>query len=298
MRGTLLPIAVTLAVVVGPSPLMAQDASPEPSQPVAVRKAPAREPGEAPVRIAVPRSVAGDGSDGSEGRMRTSIPEPRAVVADAPTPQNADEAVRTQRRGGGGGGRAGGGGRGGGTGPGGAVSRPREGRPATGVARPRGGDGGGGYVPGPSRGRGGNTYIVRPYGWYGSPYGYYPFGFGLSSFYWDPYWASPWAYGAWGYGGYGGYGPWNGPGYGGYASGIGWDTGSLRLKVKPRHAEVYADGYLVGSVDEFDGVFQSLPLEAGTHSLEIRADGYETLTFDIRLLPQRKITYEGELQKR
>ena len=33
-------------------------------------------------------------------------------------------------------------------------------------------------------------------------------------------------------------------------------TGTLRLKVRPRHAEVFVDGYFVGRVDDFDGVFR------------------------------------------
>ena len=35
---------------------------------------------------------------------------------------------------------------------------------------------------------------------------------------------------------------------------------SARLEVKPRDAQVYVDGYYVGVVDEFDGVFQRLDL--------------------------------------
>jgi hypothetical protein len=68
------------------------------------------------------------------------------------------------------------------------------------------------------------------------------------------------------------------------------------LKVKPREATVYVDGYYVGRVDEFDGIFQHLQLEPGPYRVEIRADGFEPLTFDVRVLPDRKITYEGELK--
>ena len=41
------------------------------------------------------------------------------------------------------------------------------------------------------------------------------------------------------------------------------DAGSLRLKIKPREAQVYVDGYLVGDVDSFDGAFQKLGIESG-----------------------------------
>jgi hypothetical protein len=74
------------------------------------------------------------------------------------------------------------------------------------------------------------------------------------------------------------------------------DEGALRLKIKPREAQVLVDGYFAGRVDDFDGVFQRLRLESGPHRIEIGADGYETLSFDIRILPDRTVTYEGELR--
>jgi len=40
-------------------------------------------------------------------------------------------------------------------------------------------------------------------------------------------------------------------------------TGFLRLKVRPRQAQVFVDGSFVGVVNEFDGVFQRLRLEEG-----------------------------------
>jgi PEGA domain len=72
----------------------------------------------------------------------------------------------------------------------------------------------------------------------------------------------------------------------------------LRLRVEPRHAEVYVDGYFAGHVDDFDGTFQALRLEEGPYRIEIVAPGYETLEFDIRIQPGRKITYRGELRPR
>ena len=67
------------------------------------------------------------------------------------------------------------------------------------------------------------------------------------------------------------------------------------MKVKPRHAQVFVDGYFVGNVDSFDGVFQSLRLEEGTYQIEILAPGYEPLILDVRILPGEKIVYEGVL---
>ena len=73
------------------------------------------------------------------------------------------------------------------------------------------------------------------------------------------------------FGGGSGYG---GGGYGSRVSQVSHGVGSLRLKVKPGHAQVFVDGYLVGPVDSFDGVFQRLNIEAGSHRIELRADGY------------------------
>ncbi len=147
-------------------------------------------------------------------------------------------------------------------------SRPRNGRDPVGTAVPRG------TVPAT-----GAVGVFVPAGYYGGliPFGYYGDPYGYYGGYYDPW-----------YGGYPSYGP---PPTGAD------EEGSLRLKVKPKEAEVYVDGYYAGIVDEFDGVFQKLPLEKGGHHIEIRAPGYEPLAFDIRITAGHKTTYEGELQK-
>ena len=98
--------------------------------------------------------------------------------------------------------------------------------------------------------------------WY---YPYYPLSYG---FFWDPWWGYGYPYGGYGYGhGYGlGYGSGYGYGYGGYGAYQGPTYqiyGGLRLKVKPREAEVFVDGYFAGVVDDFDGAFQQLNLDVG-----------------------------------
>ena len=64
-----------------------------------------------------------------------------------------------------------------------------------------------------------------------------------------------------GSGGYPG-GGYSGGGYQGGGTGTssygGGPTGSLRLKIKPRDGKVYIDGYFVGVIDDFDGMFQKL----------------------------------------
>jgi hypothetical protein len=124
----------------------------------------------------------------------------------------------------------------------------------------------------------GTTTIFVPGGYYGN---YYPWGyggFGLGGYYGGYY--DPWYYG----GGYQSY----------YRDGY---EGQLRLKVKPRQAQVFVDGYFAGIVDDFDGVFQRLHIEPGPHRIEIRDEGYEPLDFEVRILPDRTVTYSGELKR-
>jgi hypothetical protein len=166
-------------------------------------------------------------------------------------------------------------------------SRPRDGRgTGTAVDRPSGS-----YVGG-----GGNTVVYYPnyYGRY-----YYPgYAFGLGYFY-DPSWYDPYYYGGMFGGGYygGAYG-----GGGGYQGGYGSSSygrgpqGSLRLKIKPREGQVYVDGFFVGTVDDFDGVFQKLSIDAGGHRIEIKAPGYETISFEVLITPGETVTYKGELK--
>jgi hypothetical protein len=171
-------------------------------------------------------------------------------------------------------------------------ARPRDGRPIVGTAVPRG------SVP-PRQ----NVAPVRYYRGY-SPWGFGGVGFGsyYGSFYdpyvfYDPY--SPWYRS---YGSYGSYGPYGGYGYPSY--GYGYPSsyslpadGELRLKVRPRNAQVFVDGYYVGIVDDFDGIFKRLHLPSGGHRIEVRAPGYETLTFDVQIRFDDTTTFEGELRR-
>jgi hypothetical protein len=68
------------------------------------------------------------------------------------------------------------------------------------------------------------------------------------------------------------------------------------LRVEPATAQVYVDGFYMGTVDDFNGSAQDANLEAGPHRIEIRAPGYETLTFDVKTEVNRTITYRGTLR--
>ena len=92
------------------------------------------------------------------------------------------------------------------------------------------------------------------------------------------------------YGGYGPYGP-----YGPYGSAAFFSNyGNIRIEVDPKdlrdEAQVYVNEAHVGDVDDFDGYFQSLSLTPGEYDIEIRLDGYQTLTK--RIFVRRGSTYE------
>jgi hypothetical protein len=69
--------------------------------------------------------------------------------------------------------------------------------------------------------------------------------------------------------------------------------GGLRITDAPRYARVFADGYYVGLVNDFDGIFQHLNLEAGPHRIEIEDEGYGAIGFDVFIRPGQTITYRA-----
>jgi hypothetical protein len=68
--------------------------------------------------------------------------------------------------------------------------------------------------------------------------------------------------------------------------------GGLRITGAPsRLAQVFADGYYVGIVNDFDGIFQHLNLEAGPHRIEIVDPAFPSIVFDVMIQPGRTVTY-------
>jgi hypothetical protein len=127
-----------------------------------------------------------------------------------------------------------------------------------------------------------HTYVVRPYTHtYVVPYGYRPYGYrpgwSLNLYFGRPYVAG---YPA---------------GYGYYAFRPGVSYGALRIVDAPRDAQVFVDGYYAGVVDDYDGVFQHLNLEAGPHRIEIDVAGFEPINFDVNVSPGQTITYRAPL---
>ena len=73
-------------------------------------------------------------------------------------------------------------------------------------------------------------------------------------------------------------------------------NGSLQLLVTPEIAEVLVDGFYVGSVNDVRGMVPGYALEPGPHRIELRAPGFETTTFDVRVVPGETIVYRRSLE--
>jgi hypothetical protein len=117
-------------------------------------------------------------------------------------------------------------------------------------------------------------YIVRPYGWHsGLGMNFYfgrPYVYGYPTYLYDP-----------------------GAAYGYYAVAPGHSYGELRIVDAPPNAQVYVDGSYAGVVDDFDGVFQHLNLEAGPHHIEVVAEGLDPYAFDVNVTPGSSVTYHA-----
>jgi hypothetical protein len=76
------------------------------------------------------------------------------------------------------------------------------------------------------------------------------------------------------------------------------EPGGLQLDVEPRRAQVYADGWYVGLVDDFSGYYHHLEIGAGPHVIEIVAPDYAPLIIQVTVSPGRTTTYRGSLAGR
>lgn len=71
---------------------------------------------------------------------------------------------------------------------------------------------------------------------------------------------------------------------------------AIRFEITPKEAEVYADGYFAGIVDEFDGVFQRLYLASGEHEITIYRDGFKTVHQTVYLTPHASFKLRYTMQ--
>ncbi len=73
-------------------------------------------------------------------------------------------------------------------------------------------------------------------------------------------------------------------------------SADVRVMVTPKEAQVFVDGYYMGVVDDFDGIFQRLTLPPGEHEIVVRLEGYRTVHEKLTLAPHTtyKLKYAME----
>ena len=77
----------------------------------------------------------------------------------------------------------------------------------------------------------------------------------------------------------------------------GTTTGAgVSFEITPVDADVFLDGTYVGRVSNFGPLSQPLPVTPGRHLIEIRREGYQTLSFDADVAAGQVIPYEGAMQ--
>jgi hypothetical protein len=110
-------------------------------------------------------------------------------------------------------------------------------------------------------------------------------------YFWDPFW---YPYPGYGWGFSYSYGA---PPYGGYAQVPPRNSAPVELHVSPRKSEVIVDGTDAGQARDFNSQAYPLWLKAGTHTLELRRPGYQTLRVKIEARRGRAYRVHYELRE-
>jgi PEGA domain len=75
-------------------------------------------------------------------------------------------------------------------------------------------------------------------------------------------------------------------------------TGGLSFEITPADAAVYVDGNYAGTASQFSPSQAPLSLTPGRHHIEIRAQGFDTISFDTDVLAGQVIPYQGDMSRR
>ncbi len=74
------------------------------------------------------------------------------------------------------------------------------------------------------------------------------------------------------------------------------EVGRLALDVQPATAQVFVDGYYVGTAADFTASTGGLVLETGPHRIDLVMPDHELMSFDVRIAPNQFITYRQVLK--
>jgi hypothetical protein len=76
-----------------------------------------------------------------------------------------------------------------------------------------------------------------------------------------------------------------------------FNTGGASFEVTPNSAEVFVDGVFMGQASQFTPMSAPLGLAPGHHHFEMRAPGYQTLTFDADIITGQVTPFQGTLER-
>src|SRR5262249_8139900 len=84
-----------------------------------------------------------------------------------------------------------------------------------------------------------------------------------------------------------------------YSNGYSSQSGpaGLSFEVTPSNAAVFIDGTFGGPASTFNPTHPPLNLTAGKHQVEIRAEGYQSMSFDVDAKAGEVTPYQGSLQR-
>ena len=71
--------------------------------------------------------------------------------------------------------------------------------------------------------------------------------------------------------------------------------GGLVLQTFPDAAQVFVDGFYLGLAEEFGLRGRAVDLSAGAHYIELRASGYQLLSFSVMIRPNEILRYRGDM---
>lgn len=75
------------------------------------------------------------------------------------------------------------------------------------------------------------------------------------------------------------------------------NTGGASFEISPSNAEVLVDGVSMGAASQFSPTTAPLGLTPGHHHFEIRAAGYQPITFDADIVAGQVTPFQGTLER-
>ncbi len=73
-------------------------------------------------------------------------------------------------------------------------------------------------------------------------------------------------------------------------------SGGVSFEISLSDAVIMIDGAYVGIASTFSPAAEPLTLAPGTHRIEVRAPGYQSMAYDVNVIPGQVVPYQGTLQ--